>query len=231
MEVSHGPISSPPPWSTPGCPPTYSGRVSRTGRRSPVRILSTPSTAPPPRPRGIFWASAMWSRYIRPGAVALSTSGTLYGVVTGALKNTDGSVIVVFTNAGTATQLARVAFSGSAPGSASAWVTNQGSTFKSTTAMLSGGAVTVSIPSKGVVTVRMTPGSGGSGGGSGAFPTTIVTSARPTTAVPVSGSGSTGAANACVRYAQCGGQGWAGCTACQSGSKCTYSNDYYSQCV
>ncbi|PPQ77952.1 hypothetical protein CVT25_015427 [Psilocybe cyanescens] len=32
-------------------------------------------------------------------------------------------------------------------------------------------------------------------------------------------------------YGQCGGQGWAGATTCVSGSTCTYSNPYYSQCL
>lgn len=32
-------------------------------------------------------------------------------------------------------------------------------------------------------------------------------------------------------YGQCGGNGWTGPTVCASGSTCTYSNDYYSQCV
>ncbi|KAG8771406.1 hypothetical protein FRC12_003634 [Ceratobasidium sp. 428] len=32
-------------------------------------------------------------------------------------------------------------------------------------------------------------------------------------------------------YGQCGGIGYTGSTVCDSGSVCTYSNDYYSQCV
>ncbi|KIY69904.1 glycoside hydrolase family 5 protein [Cylindrobasidium torrendii FP15055 ss-10] len=32
-------------------------------------------------------------------------------------------------------------------------------------------------------------------------------------------------------YAQCGGSGWSGSTACVSGATCTYINDYYSQCL
>ncbi|EPS39826.1 hypothetical protein H072_6315 [Dactylellina haptotyla CBS 200.50] len=32
-------------------------------------------------------------------------------------------------------------------------------------------------------------------------------------------------------YGQCGGQGWTGATSCVSGYTCTYSNDFYSQCV
>ncbi|KFX97222.1 hypothetical protein V495_01393 [Pseudogymnoascus sp. VKM F-4514 (FW-929)] len=32
-------------------------------------------------------------------------------------------------------------------------------------------------------------------------------------------------------WGQCGGQGWTGLTTCVSGSCCTYSNDWYSQCI
>ncbi|KAK7451580.1 hypothetical protein CaCOL14_009539 [Colletotrichum acutatum] len=32
-------------------------------------------------------------------------------------------------------------------------------------------------------------------------------------------------------YGQCGGQGWTGATTCVSGSVCTYSNQWYSQCL
>ncbi|KAF5310967.1 hypothetical protein D9619_007940 [Psilocybe cf. subviscida] len=32
-------------------------------------------------------------------------------------------------------------------------------------------------------------------------------------------------------YGQCGGQGYSGSTTCDSGSKCVYSNPYYSQCL
>ncbi|THH15343.1 hypothetical protein EW146_g5123 [Bondarzewia mesenterica] len=32
-------------------------------------------------------------------------------------------------------------------------------------------------------------------------------------------------------WGQCGGIGWSGATTCVSGTTCTYSNDYYSQCI
>ncbi|KAF2228707.1 glycoside hydrolase family 30 protein [Viridothelium virens] len=107
-------------------------------------------------PSGIFWAFAMWSRYIRPGAKAIAATGSPSGVLTGAARNADGSTVVVLTNSGTASQSVKLGFEGFTPKTSSAWVTNQGSTFKTTTAALSGGAVTVSVPSKGVVTVRLT---------------------------------------------------------------------------
>ncbi|KAL6707405.1 hypothetical protein ACN47E_004184 [Coniothyrium glycines] len=56
--------------------------------------------------------------------------------------------------------------------------------------------------------------------------TTLATVAKPTA---TAGSGS-GAAVA-QKWAQCGGKGFTGATACASGSKCTVQNDYYSQCL
>ncbi|KAH7304706.1 glycoside hydrolase family 5 protein [Stachybotrys elegans] len=105
---------------------------------------------------GIFWAFAMWSRHIRPGAQRVQTSGSLNSVITGAFQNADGSVVVVFTNSGTSEQATRIGFQGFSPRSASAWVTRQGTNFGGTGASLSGGVVSVSVPAKSVVTAKLT---------------------------------------------------------------------------
>ncbi|KAK0620092.1 glycosyl hydrolase family 61-domain-containing protein [Immersiella caudata] len=57
--------------------------------------------------------------------------------------------------------------------------------------------------------------------------TTLATTTRvpnPTT-VPAPGGCSV------ARYGQCGGNGYTGCTTCASGSTCSRTNDWYSQCV
>jgi cellulose 1,4-beta-cellobiosidase len=46
-----------------------------------------------------------------------------------------------------------------------------------------------------------------------------------------SGSGSSTGGCTVAKYGQCGGQGYTGCTSCASGSTCTTSNQYYSQCL
>ncbi|KAK1984458.1 cellulosome enzyme [Colletotrichum cereale] len=108
-------------------------------------------------PSSNFWAFAMWSRHIRPGARRLATSGTVSGVLTAAVRNTDGSVVLVLTNNGPAVQSATVSFNeGFAPTSANAWVTDNTRRFAATGAALSGSAVSVSVPAKGVVTVKLT---------------------------------------------------------------------------
>ncbi|KAJ0316452.1 hypothetical protein Brms1b_005482 [Colletotrichum noveboracense] len=108
-------------------------------------------------PSANFWAFAMWSRHIHPGAQRLATSGMVASdVLTAAVQNADGSVVVVFTNNGSAAKTASVSFKGFTPKAASAWVTDNSHKFDTTQATVSGSGVSVSVPSKGVVTVKLT---------------------------------------------------------------------------
>ncbi|OLN86545.1 Glucuronoxylanase XynC [Colletotrichum chlorophyti] len=173
-------------------------------------------------PSGRLWAFAHWSRFIRPGAYRVSTSGTISSVQYGAFKNTDGSVILVFTNTGSGTQSTRVSFSGFTPSAASAYLTDNTHSVSSTSVTLSGGAVIVSLPGRSVVTVKLT------GGGGSSPPSSTTTSrspAPPATTTPGSGGCTV------AQFAQCGGSGYSGCTVCASPFKCTYSNEWYSQCL
>ncbi|KAF5325254.1 hypothetical protein D9619_009695 [Psilocybe cf. subviscida] len=69
-------------------------------------------------------------------------------------------------------------------------------------------------------------GSAGSSGGSGPSST----SSRSTTSSSPTSSSSAPSATQ-TKYGQCGGQGYNGPTSCASGSTCTVSNPYYSQCL
>ncbi|KAI0912954.1 family 10 glycosyl hydrolase [Ustulina deusta] len=63
---------------------------------------------------------------------------------------------------------------------------------------------------------------------------TTTTAAATTTLVTSTSTASsttTTAACAVAKWGQCGGLSWTGCTVCASGSTCTVSNDYYSQCL
>lgn len=63
--------------------------------------------------------------------------------------------------------------------------------------------------------------------------TTTTSKATTATSTPTSTSTtSTSSGSSCtqVKYGQCGGIGWTGCTVCVS-STCTYGNAYYSQCL
>ena len=68
--------------------------------------------------------------------------------------------------------------------------------------------------------------------GDGGSPTTTggnqpTTAPQPTTTSQPQPTGG----NCAAKWGQCGGQGWSGPTCCQSGSTCTKSNDWYSQCI
>ncbi|KAF9444923.1 carbohydrate-binding module family 1 protein, partial [Macrolepiota fuliginosa MF-IS2] len=65
--------------------------------------------------------------------------------------------------------------------------------------------------------------------GSGATTTAGSTTTTPTTSTSTSTSTAAGATQ--TKWGQCGGQGWTGPTVCASGSTCTASNEYYSQCL
>ncbi|KAJ5758291.1 uncharacterized protein N7511_006985 [Penicillium nucicola] len=57
--------------------------------------------------------------------------------------------------------------------------------------------------------------------------TTLATTTKATTTTTAGSGSSTGVAH----WGQCGGSGWTGSTVCASGYTCTYSNDWYSQCL
>jgi hypothetical protein len=83
-------------------------------------------------------------------------------------------------------------------------------------------------------------GCSGGGGGTNPPPETTTTSKGPvttgttmstsTTKAPVTTT-SSAAGPAQTKYGQCGGNGWTGPTTCVSGSTCTASNEWYSQCL
>ncbi|THH28705.1 hypothetical protein EUX98_g5485 [Antrodiella citrinella] len=53
----------------------------------------------------------------------------------------------------------------------------------------------------------------------------------PATSPPAPPATSTPTGPVASKYGQCGGQGWTGATVCASGSTCTVSGPYYSQCL
>jgi hypothetical protein len=71
---------------------------------------------------------------------------------------------------------------------------------------------------------KMNAKSGSSSGGAGV--TTTTTTKATTTSI----SANTGT-SVVAKWGQCGGIGYSGSTACVSGSTCTYSNAWYSQCL
>ncbi|PSR97209.1 glycoside hydrolase superfamily [Coniella lustricola] len=184
-------------------------------------------------PSGRLWAFAMWSRFIRPGAVRVGTSGTISNVAIGAFENTDGSVVVVFTNSGATAQSAAVSFNGFTPSAASAWLTDNTHSVNTTAVTLSGAVATVSLPAYSVVSLKMTGARGGGGGSTTtavSSVTSLTTSVTSKTSTAVTTATTTTSGSCSSLYGQCGGIGWTGATCCSSGT-CTYANPYYSQCI
>ncbi|KAK0636597.1 glycoside hydrolase family 30 protein [Bombardia bombarda] len=108
-----------------------------------------------------LWALGQWSRFVRPGAVRVGTSGTASGMKTAAFRNVDGAVAVVFINSGSAAGRVSVKVgtgTGTAWGSARAWVTDN--THEVGELEVSGfadGVATANIPSRAMATVVLYP--------------------------------------------------------------------------
>jgi O-glycosyl hydrolase len=105
-------------------------------------------------PSGRLWAYAMWSRFVRPGARRLGTTGNLQGVGIGAFKNADGSYAVVLTNNGGA-QNAKLSFNGFTPTKAQAYLIDNSHTVELTQSTVTDGVTSVAVPGRSVVTVLL----------------------------------------------------------------------------
>jgi hypothetical protein len=125
-----------------------------------------------------------------------------------------------------------------------AWVTNQANLgVVSWTSNLSGGIVTGTVPAYSIVTFVLS-GSGSTGSSSttssstSKATTSTSTTSKSTTSTTTSKASTTSTSasqttSGCVsaKWGQCAGMGWTGCTSCISGTTCTYSNAWYSQCL
>jgi hypothetical protein len=171
---------------------------------------------------GRLWAYGLWSRYVKPGAQRLGTSGAPSGVLTAAFKNTDGSYAIVAINNGGSSASMTLSVSGISVSSATGYYMSNSVSSISTLGgvTVSGGAVSGSLPARSMVTFVLKTGAA-TASTSGSV---SASTSRTSTASPPAGTCS-------ARYAQCGGQGWAGPTCCVAGTTCQYSNAYYSQCL
>jgi len=190
-----------------------SGLVTITGSGSSSKVSASAS----------LWAFAMFSRYIRPDAVRIGTTGAPANTQSSAFKNTDGTIAVVFLNSGSATQ--SVSVGGVSIGSVKAYhMDNSVSTPTALTTTLSGGNVVATLPGYSLVTIVISTGSGTTPPTTTSIKTTLTTSKTSSPSTTSSGGVS-------QHYDQCGGQGWTGPTTCASPYTCTVSNAYYSQCL
>ncbi|CRG89500.1 glucosylceramidase [Talaromyces islandicus] len=106
-------------------------------------------------PSSIFYAFTMWSRFIRPGAFRLATSGSPSEVITAAFENPDLSIVVVVTNTGSSAQSIEIPLVGNRT-STHAWLTDDTNQVNSTLTKVDGNMIGITVPSHGVVTLQMT---------------------------------------------------------------------------
>ncbi|KFY00269.1 hypothetical protein O988_03403 [Pseudogymnoascus sp. VKM F-3808] len=166
-------------------------------------------------PSGRLWAFAMWSRFVRPGAYRVATSGSVSSVAIAAFKNTDGNVAVIFTNTGGSAQSVKISVSGLSVTSAKAYLTDNSHSVTETASTLSGGALTVSVPAHAMISVVLS-----GGGGEETTPpantnvpsSTAVTPPVSTSQQPPVTTTQPPATGTVAQWGQCGGQGWTGGT-------------------
>lgn len=102
-----------------------------------------------------LWALGQWSRFVRPGAVRVGTSGSKSGIKISAFRNVDGSVAVQLINTGTSAAALTVGTAAGTAGIAQskAFVTDNSHDLDELGVSVTGGAATVNVPSRSMVTV------------------------------------------------------------------------------
>jgi O-glycosyl hydrolase len=107
-----------------------------------------------------LWAMGQWSRFVRPGAVRVGTSGSASGLRVAAFRNVDGSVAVQFINTGGSVAKVSVKLSGGSGDASSvkAWVTDNSHEIGDLDSSISAGVASASIPSRSMATVLLSYG-------------------------------------------------------------------------
>jgi O-glycosyl hydrolase len=105
-----------------------------------------------------LWALANWSRYVRPGAVRVGSSGGS-GVKTAAFKNVDGTIAIVAISTVSSTSSISIKVSGEVtPASVGAWVSDGTHDCEKTTATVgTDGTVSGSVAGRSITTFLITP--------------------------------------------------------------------------
>lgn len=111
------------------------------------------------QPSKRLWAFGQWSRFVRPGAVRVGTSGSASGVKVAAFRNVDGSVAVQLINSGGSVAKVSVKLSGDTDAAvAKAWVTDNTHDIAELESSISGGVASASIPSRSMATILLSSG-------------------------------------------------------------------------
>lgn len=112
-----------------------------------------------------LWALGQWSRFVRPGAVRVGSSGGANGMRVAAFRNVDGSVAVQIINSGGGAAAVSVKVSGgddaTAATGAKSWVTDNTRAIEELEATFSGGLASANVPARSMATILLTPGENG----------------------------------------------------------------------
>jgi O-glycosyl hydrolase len=105
-----------------------------------------------------LWAMANWSRFVRPGAVRVGTSGGPSGAKVSAFKNLDGTVSVQVIQGGTSSGSVSVKVNGFTTKAAKAWITDNTHDVDEIAATVgTDGAVSATVPGRSFVTFVLEP--------------------------------------------------------------------------
>ena len=119
------------------------------GNTNAALVLLEPGKSTPTASKRL-WAFGQWSRFVRPGAVRLGTSGSGTGLQFSAFKNPDNSYSVQVLNSGGSAQ--SVTVTGISASSATGWLSAQGTDLNSASVTFSGGQATANVPAHSMFT-------------------------------------------------------------------------------
>ncbi|KAK3322364.1 glycoside hydrolase superfamily [Apodospora peruviana] len=99
------------------------------------------------------WALANWSRYVRPGAVRIGTSGAPSGLRTAAFKNIDGSIAIMAISSSASAVSVSIKVSGATPAAVEAYVSdNTHNCEKMMATLAADGTISGSVSSRSITT-------------------------------------------------------------------------------
>ncbi|KAI0841553.1 glycoside hydrolase family 30 protein [Hypoxylon sp. FL0890] len=101
-----------------------------------------------------IWAFANWSRFVRPGAIRISSSGGS-GVKSAAFKNVDGSIAVVVISTGGSASNVSIKLNGGNATEATGWVTDTTHSCEKINVTVSSGSVSGSVAARSITTFHI----------------------------------------------------------------------------
>lgn len=126
-----------------------------------------------------LWAFANWSRFVRPGATRVGSSGGGGGVKTAAFRNVDGSIAVVAISSGASAASVTIKITGAGAGAAApktveAYVSDNTHNCEKTAATVADdGTITGSVAGRSITTFFVPAAAGGAAPAAPAAPSAV----------------------------------------------------------